>query len=150
MSSSQENFEAIAIGHDLGTFEIILDEEFVKSRTELVQWQAEGLLEKGIIPPGFTVPTHSRMKWVALPDMRVSIWAKSEEEFLKPMKLGSKIFIRGKVAEKYTRRGRNYVVTEYETTDESGEVLMRGRETGFYVELGEKQDGKDRTVRNRQ
>ena len=36
--------------------------------------------------------------------------------------------------EKYTRRGRNYVVTEYETTDESGEVLMRGRETGFYVE----------------
>jgi acyl dehydratase len=131
---SQENYEAIPIGMDLGTFEMTLDEETVKKRIELVQWQARGLAEKGFAPPGLTISHHARMKFEALPEMRVSIWAKSEQEFLKPMKLGSKIFISGKVVDKYVKRGRNYLVTDLETVDEAGEVLLRSRETAVYVE----------------
>ena len=131
---SQENFEAIPIGMELGTFEMTLDEETVKSRTELVQWQAKGPAEKGFAPPGITISHHARMKFEALPDMKVSIWAKSEQEFLKPMKLGSKVFISGKVVDKYVKRGRNYMVTDLETVDEAGEVLLRSRETAVYVE----------------
>jgi acyl dehydratase len=133
-TDSQKNFEAIVIGQDMGTFEMTLDEETVKNRMDLVRWQAGGLVEKGFAPPGLTISHHARMKFDALPKMRVSIWAKSEQEFLKPMQVGSKIFIRGEIIDKYTRRGRNYIVTEMETTDESGEVLMRSRETGVYVE----------------
>jgi len=132
--SSQENFEAIRIGQDLGTLEITLDEETVRNRVDLVQWQAGGLAEEGLVPPGITISQHARMKFDALPAMRVSIWAKSEQEFLKPMEAGGKVFIRGRIVDKYTRRGRNYIVTELETTDESGEVLLRSRETGVYVE----------------
>jgi hypothetical protein len=131
---SQENYEAIPIGMDLGTFEMTLNEETVKKRIELVQWQARGLAEKGFAPPGLTISHHARMKFEALPEMRVSIWAKSEQEFLKPMKLGSKIFISGKVVDKYVKRGRNYLVTDLETVDEAGEVLLRSRETAVYVE----------------
>ena len=131
---SQENFEAIPIGMELGTFEMTLDEETVKSRTELVQWQTKGPAEKGFAPPGITISHHARMKFEALPEMRVSIWAKSEQEFIKPMKLGSKVFISGKVVDKYVKRGRNYMVTDLETVDESGEVLLRSRETAVYVE----------------
>jgi acyl dehydratase len=131
---SEENYEAIPIGMDLGTFEMTLDEETVKKRIELVQWQARGLAEKGFAPPGLTISHHARMKFEALPEMRVSIWAKSEQEFLKPMKLGSKIFISGKVVDKYVKRGRNYLVTDLETVDEAGEVLLRSRETAVYVE----------------
>ena len=131
---SQENYEAIPIGMDLGTFEMTLDEETVRGRTELVQWQARGPAEKGFIPPGITISQHARMKFAALSEMKVSIWAKSEQEFLKPMKLGGKIFIRGRVVNKYVKRGRNYMVTDLETVDEAGEVLMRSRETGIYVE----------------
>jgi acyl dehydratase len=131
---SQENYEAIPIGMDLGTFEMTLDDETVKKRIELVQWQAKGLAEKGFAPPGLTISHHARMKFEALPEMRVSIWAKSEHEFLKPMKLGSKIFISGKVVDKYVKRGRNYLVTDLETVDEAGEVLLRSRETTVYVE----------------
>ncbi len=133
-TDSQINFEAIIIGQDMGTFEMTLDEETVKNGMDLVRWQAGGLVEKALTPPGLTISRHAWMKFTALPDMRVSIWAKSEQEFLKPMKIGSKIFIRGKIVDKYTRRGRNYMVTELETTDESGEVLLRSRETGVYVE----------------
>jgi acyl dehydratase len=131
---SRENFEAIPIGMDIGTLEMTLDEETVKNRIELVQWQAKGLAEKGFAPPGLTISHHARMKFEALPEMRVSIWAKSEQEFLKPMKLGSKIFISGKVVDKYVKRGRNYLVTDLETADEAGEVLLRSRETAVYVE----------------
>jgi len=132
--SSQEAFDAIPIGFDLGTVEMVLDEDTVKSRVELVQWQAEGLIERGIVPPGITIDQHARMKFAALPEMRVSIWAKSEHQFLRPMKLGSKITIRGRIVDKYTKRGRNYIVSELETVDEASEVLMRSRETGVYVE----------------
>jgi len=131
---SQENYEAIPIGLDLGILEITLDEETVRNRTELVQWQARGPAEKGFAPPGFTITHHARMKFTALPEMRVSIWAKSEQEFLKPMRLGGKIFIRGRVVDKYVKRGRNYMVTDLETVDEAGEVLLRSRETAIYVE----------------
>jgi len=131
---SQENYEAIPIGMDLGTLEMTLDEETVKNRTELVQWQARGLAEKGFAPPGLTISQHARMKFEALPEMKASIWAKSEQEFLKPMKLGSKIFIRGRVVDKYVKRGRNYMVTDLETVDEAGDILLRSRETAVYVE----------------
>jgi len=131
---SQGNYEAIPIGMDLGTLEMTLDEETVRSGIEHTQWQARGPLEKGFVPPGITVSQHARMKFAALPKMKASIWAKSEHEFLKPMKFGSRIFIRGRIIDKYVKRGRNYTVTELETVDETGEVLIRSRETGIYVE----------------
>ena len=128
-------FEALPIGFEFGPFELTLDEETVKERVDLAQWEHDSLMnEFGIAPPGITISHHARMKFQALPDLKASIWAKSEHEFIKPMKIGSTITIRGKVVEKYNRRGRNYVVTEYETVDESGDVLLRSVETGLYVE----------------
>jgi hypothetical protein len=50
------------------------------------------------------------------------------------MKVGSRVYIRGKVIEKYVKRDRNYVVANYETVDEDGEVLMKSHETSVYVE----------------
>ncbi len=135
MEDSQANFDAIPIGLELGPVEVTLDEETVGDRVRLVQWQTtEPVDDLHVAPPGITISQHSRMKFEAIPAMRVSIWAKSEHEFLKPMKLGSKVTIRGRVTEKYIKRDRRYAVTELETVDENGEVLMRSRETGVYVE----------------
>ena len=133
--SEKSGFEAIPIGLEMGPLEMTLDEETVNERVDLVQWEDRELVDKlDITPPGISISQHARMKFAALPDMSVSIWAKSEHEFLKPIKLGSKIFIRGKVIDKYVKRGRNYVVSEYETVDGAGKVLLRSRETGVYVE----------------
>jgi len=128
-------FDNIPIGMEMGPFELTLDEETVRQRAALVLWEQKEVIDKlGLAPPGLTIGHHARMKFEALPDMRASIWAKTEHEFLKPMKIGSTVTIRGKVVEKYVKRGRNYVVTDYETVDENGEILMRSRETGVYVE----------------
>jgi acyl dehydratase len=128
-------WDALSIGLEMGPLEIFLDNKTVKERAELVQWENSEPIDKlGYAPPGITVANHARMKFAALPDLRASIWAKSEHEFLKPMKVGSSIYIRGKIVEKYVKRDRNYVVADYETVDENGEVLMRSRETTVYVE----------------
>ena len=133
--SEKFDFESIPIGLDLGTLEVTLDEETVRNGMELAQWQARELVERlGVAPPGTTIGQHARIKFTRFPDMRASIWAKSEHEFLKPMKIGSKVYIRGRVVDKYVKRGRNYLVSEFETVDESGEVLMRSRETAVHVE----------------
>jgi len=133
--SEKSGFDAIPIGLEMGPLEMTLDDDTVSARLNLVQWENREPIEKlNVTPPGLTISQHARMKFMALPEMRVSIWAKSEHEFLKPMKKGSKIFIRGRVVDKYTRRGRNYLVSDYETVDEAGDVLLRSRETGIYVE----------------
>lgn len=50
-------------------------------------------------------------------------------EFLQPIRPGMRVRTRGKIIDKYEKRGRHYMVTEFVTTEESGEVLMRGQFT---------------------
>jgi acyl dehydratase len=55
--------------------------------------------------------------------------AKMEFEFVEPIRPGVRARSRGRVIDKYERRGRPYMVTEYVTEDEHGTVLVRGRFT---------------------
>ena len=55
--------------------------------------------------------------------------AKMEFEFLEPIRPGARVRSRGRVIDKYERRGRPYMVTEYVTEDAHGTVLVRGRFT---------------------
>ena len=55
--------------------------------------------------------------------------AKMEFEFLEPIRPGVRARSRGRVVDKYERRGKPYMVTEYVTEDEHGTALVRGRFT---------------------
>src|SRR5262245_38392216 len=50
-------------------------------------------------------------------------------EFVKPIRTGMRVRTRGKIVDKYEKRGRHYMVTEFTTTDEGGDVLVRGQFT---------------------
>jgi len=52
--------------------------------------------------------------------------AKMEFEFVAPIRPGMRVRSRGRVIDKYERRGKPYMVTEYVTEDEHGSVLVRG------------------------
>jgi hypothetical protein len=131
----ESEFEAIPIGFDLGEWELILDEHTVKTHADLMQWQSREVMEKlGFAPPGMSINMHPRMQFAKFTNLRSAIWAKSEHEFLKPFKMGTRIKIRGKIVEKFIKRGRFYKVAEFETLDENGEIIMRSRETGINVE----------------
>lgn len=54
--------------------------------------------------------------------------AKMHYEFIEPLRVGMRVRAYGKVIDKYERRGRHYMVTQFETRDEdSGKVLVRGQ-----------------------
>ena len=55
--------------------------------------------------------------------------AKMEFEFLEPIRTGVRARSRGRVVDKYERRGKPYMVTEFVTEDEKGTPLVRGRFT---------------------
>ena len=56
--------------------------------------------------------------------------AKMQFEFLEPMRVGMRVRSYGKVLDKYEKRGRHYMVTQFETRDEdTGSVLTRGEFT---------------------
>ncbi len=56
--------------------------------------------------------------------------AKMQYEFIEPLRVGMRVRSRGKLIDKYEKRGRHYMVTEFTTCDEeSGKVLVRGQFT---------------------
>ena len=102
-------FEDIPIGMELKSMEIVLEENVIESGIALVQWEnGEAMKKVGTLPPGLTISNHARMQFNTFPDLKAGIWAKSEHEFIKPMKPGTKVVIRGKVVDKYQKRGKNY------------------------------------------
>ena len=56
--------------------------------------------------------------------------AKMQFEFVEPVRVGMRVRSYGKVIDKYEKRGRHYMVTEFRTkNEESGAVLTRGQFT---------------------
>ena len=56
--------------------------------------------------------------------------AKMQFEFVEPIRVGMRVRSYGKVVEKYEKRDRHYMVTQFETRDEeTGQVLVRGQFT---------------------
>ncbi|MCP4755710.1 MAG: hypothetical protein GY866_33010 [Proteobacteria bacterium] len=133
--SEKSGFENLPIGFELEPIEMLLDSKTAQAIAGTIQWQGGLDVDgKGSLPPGLTVFQHAEMMFDAVPDLRAAIWAKSEHEFVKPLKIGQKITIRGKLVEKYMKRGRMYIVGEYETVDRNGEILLKSRETSVYIE----------------
>ena len=61
--------------------------------------------------------------------VHAGLHARMEFEFLEPIRPGMRVRSYGRVIDKYERRGKPYMVTEFTTKDEDGTVLVRGRFT---------------------
>jgi acyl dehydratase len=61
--------------------------------------------------------------------VRAGLHAKMEFHFLAPIRVGMRVRSRGRVIDKYERRGKPYMVTEFVTEDERGTPLVRGQFT---------------------
>ncbi len=66
--------------------------------------------------------------------VHAGLHAKMEFQFLAPIRPGMRVRSRGRVIDKYRRRGKPYMVTEYVTEDEHGTPLVRGQFTQMIIE----------------
>lgn len=65
--------------------------------------------------------------------VHAGLHARMEFNFVEPIQLGMRVRTRGKVIDKYERRGKPYMVTEYVTEDDAGRVLVRGQFTQMII-----------------
>lgn len=65
--------------------------------------------------------------------VHAGLHARMEFNFVEPIRLGMRVRTRGKVIDKYERRGKPYMVTEYVTEDATGRVLVRGQFTQMII-----------------
>jgi hypothetical protein len=66
---------------------------------------------------------------VTVPEGESSLHAKMDVEYLRPALVGVLYREEGRLAEKYVRRGRRYLVTEGRFVDEVGDEVLRYRHT---------------------
>ncbi len=59
-----------------------------------------------------------------------AVHAKQEYEFINPIKVGKKYKMTGRIEDKYTRKGRDYVVSEHLVVDEDGVEIVRMKVVG--------------------
>ena len=74
--------------------------------------------------------------------VHAGLHAKMEFNFLEPIRPGTRVRSRGTVIDKYERRGRQYMVTEYVTEDDNGTPLVRGQFTQMLIPEGTRHAGR--------
>jgi len=65
--------------------------------------------------------------------VHAGLHARMEFQFLEPIRPGMRVRSRGTVIDKYVRRGKQYMVTEFVTEDETGKPLVRGQFTQMLI-----------------
>jgi acyl dehydratase len=65
--------------------------------------------------------------------VHAGLHAKMQFEFLEPIRVGMRVRSRGRVIDKYERRGKQYMVTEFVTEDDTGTPLVRGQFTQMLI-----------------
>jgi acyl dehydratase len=126
-------YEALEVGEEFVSDEHLVTPEDIEAYTFAVDdhhpWYTGDSPFGGLIAP----PTMMGNQALHLRHSRyivhAGLHAKMEFRFLEPIRQGIRVRSRGKVIDKYERRGKPYMVTEFVTEDEAGTVLVRGQFT---------------------
>lgn len=116
-------FEDIRIGEELGPFEYVLTQDLVDRYRAAVE------------DPDALFPNIGVKEYIALGGVRKGrgviggINAGQSWDFFNPPRVGKKLTVRGRVADKYIRRDKPWVVVEAWIVDEDGYVIARTRAT---------------------
>ena len=114
------DFNKIEIGEDLGSYEYILSQEVLDRFREAVG-DPDGAF------PTVAVRHDSTALAMAYEDNTGGVNAGSEVEFYNPPIPGKKIMVTARIADKYWRRDKPYLVIEAIAVDEDGRLLEKMR-----------------------
>lgn len=131
-------FEEIVLGEELGPLEYEADGSAVAQYCR--DWDDHNplftetsSLGGPMAPPAFMAGLTCFHLLRTKYDSSGTLDAKTEHENLKPLPVGGKMIVKGRIADKFIRRGLEYVVVESECYDDGGDLLRRSRD---HVVLG--------------
>jgi len=123
--------DALQVGEEFVSDDHLVIPEDIEAHGFAVEddhsWLAEGLAPPTLMANQALHLRHS--KYI----VHAGLHARMEFDFLEPIRLGMRVRTRGKVIDKYERRGKPYMVTEYVTEDDTGRVLVRGQFTQMII-----------------
>jgi hypothetical protein len=135
-------YAAVQVGEEFVSDDHLVIPEDIETHAFAVEddhpWLAESLAPPTLMANQALHLRHS--KYI----VHAGLHAKMEFTFLEPIRPGMRVRTRGKVVDKYERRGKPYMVTEYITQDETGTVLVRGQFTQMIIPEPEAPDGHTR------
>ena len=112
------DYDKAQIGEALGSYEYILTQEMVDTFRESVD------------DPDAQFPTlgvkHDATAFAMVYDVQIgTVNAGNQVEFFNPPIIGKKIIVHGRIADKYLRRDKPYIVIEAIATDEDGRLIEK-------------------------
>ena len=127
------DFETVQAGEDLASYEYVMTQEMLDRYRAAVD-------DPGADLPTIGVKHDTTALDMAYDDQVGGILARAEVEFYNAPIPGKKIMVTARIADKYWRRGKPYLVTEATATDEDGRLLeiFRSYEVKKPDELGKK------------
>ena len=114
------NYEKVRIGEELGSYEYVLTQEMLDT------------FRASVDDPDASFPTlavkHDATAFAMVYEDNIGgVNAGNEVEFFNPPIPGKKVKVTGKIADKYTRRDKPYLVIEATAVDEDGRMLEKLR-----------------------
>ena len=113
-------YDDVQIGEELGSYEYVLTQEMLDNFRASVQ-------DPDACFPTLAVKHDATALNMVYDDQVGGVNAGNEVEFFNPPVVGKRIFVKGKIHDKYLRRDKPYMVIEATAVDEDGRMLERLR-----------------------
>lgn len=127
----KKHFLDTPVGEDMGSVEFVVTEQVIQDYAEEIDdhnpwYSGKSPFGGAIAPATFICSLHMRLftNYAMGPG---SMQTGGSYEFFNPIRQGKKIKVQTKLAEKYNKRGRDYIVAETLITDEDGVQIGRTR-----------------------
>jgi hypothetical protein len=125
-------YEAVEVGQRLGPIQYRVEPEIVRVHLEVVAQEVPPFLrdpetEALVIEPGILVRNYIGLHRNHFTG-EGALHARTEIALARSARAGQTLTVTGRVAEKYVRRERSYVVVESVTVDEEGREVCRARD----------------------
>ena len=121
----QATYDAVEIGDDLGsiTYDVTREDARLARKSPSPTNTANAPM-----PPGITMSDYSRLVQARFSTYDM-VQAKTEHQFFKTVVPPATLSVRGAIADKYIRKGREYIVVEATTENEAGDRVAHARVT---------------------
>ena len=111
-------YDDVVIGEELGSYEYVLTQEMLDN------------FRASVDDPEAPFPTlgvkHDATAFAMVYDDQIgTVNAGNQVEFFNPPVVGKKVLVTGRIADKYLRRDKPYIVIEATATDEDGRLLEK-------------------------
>jgi len=128
-----ETAHQAVVGEELGPIKYRIDEDTIREYADIADNYHPWFLKESPFGGPIAHPTIGANDYVHALNTKYSTYGtvhtRAVHEFINPIRPGKSYSVKGKIVDRYTRRGRDYLVIETVTTDEDGLEVVRSRNT---------------------